>query len=100
MMRIKVRFYASLREFVGLDELDLEVSKDSTLKDLLGTLSQRYGPRFEEVRTKDPFEGYVRGDGSSPAILVNGRAVDSEKGLEIRLNDGDLVVIMPLMASG
>ena len=99
-MRVKIRFYASLREFVGQEELDLEVSRDSTIKDLLGTLSGRFGPRFEEVRTKDPFEGYVRGDGSNPAILINGRAIDPEKGLGARLNDGDIVVIIPLMASG
>jgi len=99
-MRIKVRFYASLRELVGLEELNLEISGDSILKDLLEKLTERFGPRFEEVRTKDPFEGYVRGDGSNPAILVNGRAIDLEKDLEVRLKEGDIVVIIPLMASG
>ena len=99
-MRVKVRFYARLREFVGLEELDLDISTGSTLKDLLETLIERFGSRFEEVRTKDPFEDYVKGDGSSPAFLVNGRIVDPEKDLEIRLKKGDLVVIMPLIAGG
>ena len=99
-MQVKVRFYASLREFVGLEELNLEVQKDSTLKDLLGRLTERFGSRFEEVRTKNLFEGYVRGDGSSPAILVNGRVVELERGLGLKLNDRDVVVIIPLMVGG
>jgi MoaD family protein len=100
VMRVKIRFYASLREFVGLEELELEVSEGSTLRDLLGKLTERFGPRFEEVRTKDPFEAYVRGDGSNPAIILNGRTIDPEQGLGVKLREGDLVVIMPLMASG
>ena len=100
MMQVKVRFYASLRALVGFEELDFGVPKDSTIKDLLEKLTEKFGSRFEEVRTKDPFEGYVVGDGSNPAILVNGRVIDLDKDLEVRLNEGDQVVIMPLMAGG
>ncbi len=99
-MRVTVRFYASLREFVGKEELKLDLTKGSTMVDLLRTLTQMFGPRFEEVRTKDPFEAFVKGDGVNPAILVNGRTVDPESGLQAKLAEGDLVVIMPLMASG
>jgi len=99
-MRVRVQLYARLRDLVGLEELDLEVPSGSTLKDLLGTLSERFGPRFEEVRTKDPFEDYVKGDGSNPAILVNGHSIDLKNGLGVRLNEGDLVVILPLIAGG
>ena len=99
-MLVKVRFYATLREFTGLEELDLETPVGSTLGDLLEELIEKFGSKFEEIRTKDPFEGYVRGDGSSPAILVNGRSIDLVKELGTKLNEGDLIVITPLMASG
>ena len=99
-MWITVRFYASLREFVGKEELKLDLTEGSTVEDLLRMLTQTFGTRFEEVRTKDPFEAYVKADGVNPAILVNGRSIDPEKGLWAKLADGDLVVIMPLMASG
>jgi len=99
-MRITVRFYASLRTFVGKEELSLDLAEGSTIRDLLGTLTQAYGPGFEEARTRDPFEAYVKADGVNPAILVNGRSIDPEKDLSERLSDGDLVVIMPMMASG
>ncbi len=99
-MWITVRFYASLREFVGKEELKLDIAKGSTLADLLGKLKQMFGTRFEEVRTKDPFEAFVKGDGVNPAILVNGRTIDPDESLLARLAEGDLVVIMPLMASG
>ena len=99
-MWITVRFYASLRVFVGREELKLDLAKGSTVEDLLRMLTQMFGARFEEVRTRDPFEAYVKADGVNPAILVNGHSIDPEKGLWTRLGDGDLVVIMPLMASG
>ena len=99
-MWVTVRFYASLREFVGKEELKLDMTEGSTLVDLLGTLTQMFGSRFEDVRTKDPFEAFVKGDGVNPAILVNGRTIDPEVGLLSKLAEGDLVVIMPLMASG
>jgi MoaD family protein len=99
-MWIIVRFYASLREFVGKEELKLDLTEGSTVEDLLRMLTQMFGSRFEEVRTRDPFEAFVKGDGVNPAILVNGRTVDAEGGLVAKLAEGDLVVIMPLMASG
>jgi len=85
---------------VGKSEIDLEVSEQYTVGDLLREMDNRYGTRFREVMRSDPFEGYVPGDSSSPLLLVNGRSVNLQKDLKKRLKKGDEVVFLPAMGGG
>lgn len=85
---------------MGKSEIDLEVSEQYTVGDLLREMDTRYGTRFREVMRSDPFERYVSGDSSSPLLLVNGRPVSLQKDLKKRLKKGDEVVFLPAMGGG
>lgn len=41
-MRIRVLFFAALRERAGVSDLELELSEDATVGDALAALSQRF----------------------------------------------------------
>ena len=98
--KIKVRFVTTLRALVGKGEMELKISDPYTIKDLFEEMEMRYGLRFRRVMERDSFEGYVQGDASRPAVLVNRCSISLEKDLEKRLNDGDQVVFVPAMGGG
>ena len=98
--KIKVRFVTRLRALVGKGEMELKISDPYTIRDLLEEMEMRYGLRFRRVMERDSFDGYVQGDASRPAVLVNHCSINLEKDLEKRLNDGDEVVFVPAMGGG
>lgn len=100
MPRITVRFFSRLREHLGLPETQMEIGSEYTVRDLLTELSNVFGPQFEKIRTSDPFEGYVLGDGANPSIVVNGRLLDTTRDLGLKLHDGDRVTIVPILSGG
>jgi MoaD family protein len=100
MPRITVRFFSRLREHLGLAETQMEIGNAYTVQDLLNELKRVFGPQFEEIRTSDPFEGYVLGDGANPSIVVNGHLIDMTRDLGIELQDGDRVTIVPILSGG
>jgi MoaD family protein len=97
---ITVRFFSRLREHLGLAETQMEIGSEYTVQNLLNELTAIYGPYFEEIRTADPFEGYVLGDGANPSIVVNGRPIDMMRELGKKLQDGDRVTIVPILSGG
>jgi MoaD family protein len=98
--KIKVRFFTSLSALVGKDEIELEISDPYTIEDLLKEMEMLYGLWFRKVMERDNFEGYVPGDASKPAVLVNRCSISLQKDLRKRLNDGDEVVFLPAMGGG
>lgn len=100
MPRITVRFFSRLKEHLGLAHTQMEIGREYTVQDLLNELTEIYGPQFEEIRTADPFEGYVLGDGANPSVVVNGRPIDMTRDLRKKLQDGDRVTIVPILSGG
>jgi molybdopterin converting factor subunit 1 len=81
-MRIKVKFFASYKEAVGRDELDLEMKDESNVSELL-----------EAVKAKHPAIGEL----IEPLIVsVNKEYAEFDK----VLNDGDEVALLPPVSGG
>ena len=56
-MKVKARYFAAVREIVGRNEEDFEVPDQTTVRDFLHILSERYGePLREYVFSKDTGE--------------------------------------------
>jgi MoaD family protein len=81
-MRVRVQFYAQLRDLVGMRELDVELSEGATVRDLL-----------DEI--------YAR----SPALRPHDKSILAAAGVEFvdrnyALKPGDEIAIMPPVQGG
>lgn len=94
-MKVSVRFFAALREIVEKKEETLEFpkSKDVTIGKVLKQLTKLYGEDFAEY-VYDMQTGEVR---SYLQLLVNEKSAMT---LKAKLNDGDVLAIIPPVGGG
>ena len=79
-MQVTVRYYASLRDYTGLNRETLELSSKSTIDDLLELLSSRYTD-FGDMQILTAVNGeYAKGD--------------------LMLSEEDVVAIFPPVSGG
>jgi MoaD family protein len=81
-MKVRVQFYAQLRDLVGMRELDLELSERATVRDLLDEIYARF-----------------------PALRPHDKSILVGAGVEFvdrnhALKPGDEIAIMPPVQGG
>lgn len=81
-MKVRVQFYAQLRDLIGVHELEFELPQDATVRELLN-----------EIYTQQP------------ALRVHDRSILIGAGLEFvdreyKLNPGQEIAIMPPVQGG
>lgn len=82
---VKVKLYGMAKELAGQEQLDVDLDRPTTVRELISRIS----------------EG--RGSASSRAVqvvLINGRNCIFRDGLETYVSEGDLVEILPLVSGG
>ncbi|HDD66225.1 MAG: molybdopterin synthase sulfur carrier subunit [Thaumarchaeota archaeon] len=94
-MRVKVRYFASLRDLLGVREEEYEVEGEPTVRELiLEYVLKRHenvaGAVFEKL------EGLLRGEEAGYMIIVNGDRADPAR----KLRSGDVVAILPPVGGG
>ena len=93
LVRVKVVFYASLREAVGLDEIILKLNSP-TLESLVNELRRALGERV----------GYVFAEDGSPLrgllFSVNDRLIPQAELRGLMFKDGDVLDVMPPPSGG
>jgi len=94
-MKVKVKFFTTLRELTGKKEEEIESSKVITVAELLSLLSKRYGREFTDYVYDE--RGRVR---SHLHLLINGRSITTLQGFETRLEEGDSFAIIPPVGGG
>ncbi len=97
-MHVSVRFFTSLREIVGKKEETIEFKprEKASVDAVLKHLAKRHGKDFVNY-VYDAKTGEVKG---FLQLLVNGRSISSEKGLETELEDEDVLAIIPPVGGG
>jgi MoaD family protein len=80
------------KETAGQREILQEVKPDSTLRDMLNALAEKYGKEFNSII--DPKTGQVSLD---TLVMVNGK---SERKLDFQLKDKDVVMITVPVGGG
>lgn len=97
-MKIKVRFFTSLREIVNKREeaLSFDQNQKVTVNFVLKTLAEKYGTPFKEY----VYEGKTAKPKGFLQFLVNGNSTSTLNGLETELEDGDLLAILPPVGGG
>lgn len=88
--RVKVRLFHELRSSVGESELELEAN---TLNEVLQTLIHRSGAVKDLIFDS---QGQVRGY----LLFYVNNMVQNPPNLSQKLNDGDLVLLVPAAAGG
>ena len=95
-MKVKVRYFTTLRELARSTEEEIEVENGITLGDLLGKIVLKYGEEAFNYL-------YDRKSGAvDPSIqfLVNGVSVQNLQGIRTELKDGNVVAIVPPIGGG
>jgi len=95
-LKIKVRYFTTLRELARTMEEEIEMENGTTLVDLLGKIVLKYGEAAFNYL-------YDRKSGAiDPSIqfLVNGMSIRSLQGIRTELKDGNIVAIVPPIGGG
>ena len=94
-MRFKIKVFATIREITKNREIELESEDGVTVKDAVKLMVDRYGERLANYLLE-------KNGKPKPAFLlmVNGISIKELEGLETRLQDGDVLAILPPVAGG
>jgi molybdopterin synthase sulfur carrier subunit len=95
-LKIRVRYYTTLRELAGSEEEEFELETHSVVGALVETVSEKYGVEAYNYLHVSP------GGNLDPAIkfLINGRDIRRLDGFETVLRDGDVVAFIPPIGGG
>ena len=97
-MKISVRLFAALRELVGkkVEFLEFLQGEDVTVEKVLERLMGLYEEDFIEYvfdRKTGNIQDYL-------TLLVNGRSISALDGLKTRVEDGDVLALLPPVGGG
>jgi molybdopterin synthase sulfur carrier subunit len=97
-LQISVRFFTSLRELTGKKEETLRFpdSKAVTVNTVLRRLAKHYGKDLVEY-VYDTKSGEVK---SFLQFLINGQSSSALNGLDTKLENGDVLAIIPPVGGG
>jgi len=84
-VRVRVLLHANFREIVGKREIIEEINSNSTLRDILDKLAQRYGRDFKQI--VDPGTGAIS---SEFLVSINGRIM---RDANVKLNNDDVLIL-------
>ncbi|TET19911.1 MoaD family protein [Candidatus Bathyarchaeota archaeon] len=84
-VRVKVLLHANFRETVGKREIIEEINSNSTLRDILDKLAQKYGRDFKQI--VDPGTGAIS---LEFLVSINGRIM---RDANVKLNNDDVLIL-------
>jgi molybdopterin synthase sulfur carrier subunit len=95
-MKVRLHTILGLKQVFGQRLTEIDLPQGSTVEGFLTYMRERWGDRLS-THLFDPHTGavlpYVR-------IMVNGQTIHYLKGVETLLNEGDEVLILPLVSGG
>jgi molybdopterin synthase sulfur carrier subunit len=94
-MKVKVKFFTSLREITGKKVDEIHLQNAITVEELLTLLSEKYGKKFREYiyNKKEKVQDFL-------SFLVNGKNINVLQGFDTELKQGDTVAILPPVGGG
>jgi len=94
-MNVEVKFFTSLREITGKKVDEIQLQNAITVDELLTLLSEKYGKNFREYiyNKKGDMQGFL-------SVLVNGKNINIMQGFDTKLQENDVVAILPPVGGG
>jgi len=94
-MEITVRYFTLLRNITGRRDEEIAAKDDSTVEDILKSLSKKYGKEVADY----VLSGRDR-SGLRLLFFLDGKNVDTFDGLKTKLHAGSVLALMPPVAGG
>ena len=95
-MKIKISYLGLVKTYTNKSQDEIELKEGAPLSELLDKLATDFGKQFMadiyELGTKDVKPMFT--------VMVNGIVMGQLSGVDTTLNDGDNVILMPLMTGG
>jgi molybdopterin synthase sulfur carrier subunit len=91
--KITVKFFATVREVVGLRSAEMEAQD---IRELIDKLKHQFGRKFAEA-VIDPESGDLK---RFYSCMVNGKRIELLNGYDTELVDGDAVALFPPIGGG
>jgi len=89
-MKITMNVFSTLRRVIGSKSVELKFPRNSTVKTLLSSLHDNYGSDYKNETSRSLYDSLVeRYD-----LFLNKKALLIPKDLDLRLKDGDEIVIL------
>ena len=93
-MRVSFKSFGPIRRAVGSPLVELEVSKGSTVLQVIDSVIKAKGPGLERlIMDGNKISG-------SLIVLLNRRDIDTLQGTETAVNDGDEIALLPHVQGG
>jgi molybdopterin synthase sulfur carrier subunit len=94
-MKVEVKFFTSLREITGKKVDRIQLQDAITVNELVKMLSEKYGKKFREyIYDKDGLTQKFL------SFLVNGKNINKMQGFDTKLEDQDVIAILPPVGGG
>jgi molybdopterin synthase sulfur carrier subunit len=95
-MKVKVKFFALVRELTDKREEVVDLDDQATVRTLLGKLVEEHGAKFRDYvfdpASKEP-RGHIQ-------FLIDGRNISLMQGLDTTLKEGASLAILPPVGGG
>ena len=95
-MKIKVQYFGFIKNMLNKKEEHIELKEEAFLSDLLNKLAGANGAVFR----KEVYEPGLKDIKMGFSVTVNGVIMGQLGGLEAKLSEGDIVILMSLMSGG
>ena len=94
-MKVEVKFFTSLREITDKKVDQLQLQNNISVNELVTLLSNKYGKEFREYiyNKKGEIQEFL-------SFLVNGKNINNMQGFDTKLQEGDVVAILPPVGGG
>ena len=94
-MKVEVKFFTSLREITGKKVDKIQLQNTITIDELLTLLSEKYGKNFREYiyNKKGDVQEFL-------SFIVNGKNINTMQEFDTKLQEGDVVAILPPIGGG
>jgi molybdopterin synthase sulfur carrier subunit len=96
-MKVKVRYFTTLRELAGRAEEIFELENGECLGDLIEIVASKYDGEARIYLYTDEDQKIID---PSVRFLINGRDSKMLQGLKTKLEDGDTIAIIPPIGGG
>ena len=94
-MRVKVRYFATLRELAESAEEEIKIEDDGTLDDLIEKVTSKYGKKARNL-----LRLYHKEADQSIYFFINGTNARMLSGVDTKLKEGDIIAIIPPVGGG
>jgi MoaD family protein len=94
-MKVEVKFFTSLREITGKKVEKIQLQNTITVNELITVLSEKYGKNFREYiyNKKGDVQEFL-------SFLVNGKNINIMQGFDTKLQEMDVIAILPPVGGG